>query len=241
MLLGLACAMILTGTFRAIALLGNMPLSAWQQVAIGALFTAIRVFIVLIISLIITVPIGVSIGRNPKLARFLQPIVQIAASIPATAVFPILLLYLGNIAGGLDIGAVILMTLGSMWYILFNVIAGAQAIPSELFEAARVYKLSTIQRWQTLILPGIFPYLVTGIITAVGGAWNASIAGEYIKFQGKVLTATGLGSTITQASDVGNFPLLLASTIVMSLLVVMTNRLVWRPLYRLAQVKYQLL
>ncbi len=232
---------VLGGTLEAVILLSKMPLDNWKQVMIGAIFTAIRVFIVLIISLLITVPIGVTIGRDPKLAQFLQPIVQIAASVPATALFPVLLLGLANIGGGLDVGAVILMTLGSMWYILFNVIAGAQAIPSELFEAARVYKLSRLQRWQTLILPGIFPYLVTGIITAVGGAWNASIAGEYIKFQGKVLTATGLGSTITQASDVGDFPLLLASTIVMSLLVVTTNRLVWRPLYRLAQVKYQLL
>ncbi len=240
-LVGAVGFIVLGGTLEAIILLSKMPLDNWKQVLIGAVFTAIRVFIVLIISLLITVPIGVTIGRDPKLAQFLQPIVQIAASVPATALFPVLLLGLANIGGGLDIGAVILMTLGSMWYILFNVIAGAQAIPSELFEAARVYKLSRLQRWQTLILPGIFPYLVTGIITAVGGAWNASIAGEYIKFQGKVLTATGLGSTITQASDVGDFPLLLASTIVMSLLVVTTNRLVWRPLYRLAQVKYQLL
>jgi NitT/TauT family transport system permease protein len=241
LLIGLVGFIAIGGTIEAALLLGKMPLSSWQQVATGALFTSIRVLIVLILSLLITVPIGVTIGRNPKLAQFLQPIVQIAASVPATALFPILLLGLANIGGGLDIGAVILMTLGSMWYILFNVIAGAQAIPSELFEAARVYKLSPLERWRTLILPGIFPYLVTGIITAVGGAWNASIAGEYIKFQGRVLTATGLGSTITQASDVGDFPLLLASTIVMSLLVVTTNRLVWRPLYRLAQVKYQLM
>mgnify|MGYP001810268327 CR=1 FL=1 len=102
--------------------------------------------IVLILSLLITVPIGVKIGREPKLAQFLQPIVQIAASVPATALFPILLLYLANIGGGLDIGAVVLMMMGSMWYILFNVIAGAQAIPAELFEAARVYKLSTLER-----------------------------------------------------------------------------------------------
>jgi NitT/TauT family transport system permease protein len=241
LLLGLVGSIAIGGTVEAFLLLGKMPLSSWQQVATGALFTSIRVLIVLILSLLITVPVGVTIGRDPKLAQFLQPIVQIAASVPATALFPILLLGLANIGGGLDIGAVILMTLGSMWYILFNVIAGAQAIPSELFEAARVYKLSSLERWRTLILPGIFPYLVTGIITAVGGAWNASIAGEYIKFQGNVMTATGLGSTITQASDVGDFPLLLASTIVMSLLVVTTNRLVWRPLYRLAQVKYQLM
>lgn len=241
MLIGFAGFIVLGGTLEAALLLGQMPLSSWQQVMKGALFTSIRVLVVLILSLLITVPIGVTIGRSPKLAQILQPIVQIAASVPATALFPILLLGLANIGGGLDIGAVILMTLGSMWYILFNVIAGAQAIPSELFEAARVYKLSPLERWRTLILPGIFPYLVTGIITAVGGAWNASIAGEYIKFQGKVLTATGLGSTITQASDNAEFPLLLASTIVMSLLVVTTNRLVWRPLYRLAQVKYQLM
>ncbi len=240
-LIGFVGFIVIGGTLEAVLLLSKMPLSSWQQVAKGALFTSIRVLVVLILSLLITVPIGVTIGRSPKLAQFLQPIVQIAASVPATALFPILLLGLANVGGGLDIGAVILMTLGSMWYILFNVIAGAQAIPSELFEAARVYKLSSLERWRTLILPGIFPYLVTGIITAVGGAWNASIAGEYIKFQGKVLTATGLGSTITQASDVGDFSLLLASTIVMSLLVVTTNRLVWRPLYRLAQVKYQLL
>jgi NitT/TauT family transport system permease protein len=232
---------VVWGTWEALLLLGKLGLNDWKTVIVGAMYTAFRVMAVLVISLLITVPVGVTIGRNPRLAQFLQPLVQIAASVPATALFPVFLLFLANIGGGLDIGAVLLMTLGSMWYILFNVIAGAQSIPSELFEAAEVYKLSLVQRWKTLILPGIFPYLITGIITAVGGAWNASIAGEYIKFQGKVLTATGLGETITQASDAGNYPLLLAATVVMSLLVVTTNRLIWRPLYRLAQEKYQLL
>jgi NitT/TauT family transport system permease protein len=240
LLIGVVGFIVLSGTVEAIALLSKVSGDKWLTVLIGAFYTSIRVVIVLILSLLITVPIGVKIGRDPKLAQILQPIVQIAASVPATALFPILLLYLANIGGGLDIGAVVLMTMGSMWYILFNVIAGAQAIPAELFEAARVYKLSTLERWRSLILPGIFPYLITGIITAVGGAWNASIAGEYIRFQGRLLTATGLGSTITKASDAGDFPLLLASTIVMSLLVVLTNRLVWRPLYQIAQQKYQL-
>jgi NitT/TauT family transport system permease protein len=232
---------VLWGTWEALMLLRKLGFEDWKIVIVGAMYTAFRVVAVLILSLLITVPVGVTIGRNPRLAQFLQPLVQIAASVPATALFPVFLLLLANMGGGLDIGAVLLMTLGSMWYILFNVIAGAQSIPSELFEAAKVYKLSLLQRWKTLILPGIFPYLVTGIITAVGGAWNASIAGEYVKFQGKVLTATGLGETITQASDAGNYPLLLAATAVMSLLVVTTNRLIWRPLYRLAQEKYQLL
>jgi NitT/TauT family transport system permease protein len=152
-----------------------------------------------------------------------------------------LLLALIKTGGGLEIGSVALMMLGTMWYLLFNVIAGAQSIPSELFEAAQVYKLSPIQRWKTLIIPGIFPYLIAGIITAVGGAWNASIVSEYVQFKGEIITTSGLGETISQATASGNFPLLLAATSVMSLLVVVTNRLVWRPLYRLAQEKYQLL
>ncbi|MBF2097671.1 MAG: ABC transporter permease subunit, partial [Gloeomargaritaceae cyanobacterium C42_A2020_066] len=182
-----------------------------------------------------------AIGRNPQLAQVLQPVVQIAASVPATALFPVLLLSLARLGGGLEIGSIALMMLGTMWYILFNVIAGAQSIPSELFEAARVYRLSLLQRWRTVILPGIFPYLITGIITAVGGAWNASIVSEYVEFQGRVLQAPGLGETISQATADGNYPLLLAATGVMSLLVVLTNRLVWRRLYHLAQEKYQLL
>jgi NitT/TauT family transport system permease protein len=205
------------------------------------MLTALRVIIALVLSLAWTVPVGVAIGRNPKLAKLLQPIVQIAASVPATALFPVLLIALAQIGGGLQIGSIILMMLGTMWYVLFNVIAGAQSIPSDLFEVAKVYKLNRLQRWRTVILPGIFPYLITVIITAVGGAWNASIVSEYIEFQGKTVSTAGLGATISQATATGNFPLLLAATAVMSLLVVLTNRLVWRPLYRLANEKYQLL
>ncbi|MEH2161058.1 MAG: ABC transporter permease subunit [Nostoc sp.] len=232
---------VLWGTWEAVLLLRTLGWADWQQVMKGATLTALRVIIALILSLLWTVPVGVAIGRNRRLAQVLQPLVQIAASVPATALFPVLLLGLTRIAGGLQIGAIALMMLGTMWYILFNVIAGAQSIPSDLIEAASVYKLSTLQRWRTLILPAIFPYLITGIITAVGGAWNASIVSEYVTFQGRVITTPGLGATISHATATGNFSLLLASTVVMSLLVVLTNRLIWRPLYNLAQEKYQLL
>lgn len=232
---------VLWGTWEAVLLLRLLSLSDWQKVMTGAFFTALRVICALFLSLLWTVPVGVAIGRNPRLAQILQPLVQIAASVPATALFPVLLLALIKTGGGLEIGSVALMMLGTMWYLLFNVIAGAQSIPSELFEAAKVYKLSLVQRWKTLILPGIFPYLITGIITAVGGAWNASIVSEYVQYKGEIITTSGLGETISQATASGNFPLLLAATSVMSLLVVVTNRLVWRPLYRLAQEKYQLL
>ncbi|MEG4228651.1 ABC transporter permease subunit [Microcoleus sp. N9_B2] len=226
---------VLWGTWEAVLLLRLLSLSDWQKVMGGAFFTALRVICALFLSLLWTVPLGVAIGRNPCLAQILQPLVQIAASVPATALFPVLLLALIQTGGGLEIGSVALMMLGKMWYLLFNVIAGAQSIPSEFFEAAQVYKLSLVQRWKTLILPGIFPYLITGTITAVGGAWNASIVSEYVQFKGETITTSGLGETISQATASGNFPLLLAATSVMSLLVVLTNRLVWRPLYRLAE------
>lgn len=232
---------VLWGTWEAVLLLRHLSWSEWQEVMIGAVLTALRVFSSLVLSLLWTVPVGVMIGRNPRLAQILQPIVQIAASVPATALFPVLLLFLVHLAGGLQIASIVLMMLGTMWYILFNVIAGAQSIPGELFEAAVVYRLPRIQRWRTLILPGIFPYLITGIITAVGGAWNASIISEYIQIQNKTYPNIGLGSIITQASAKGEYSLLLAATAVMSILVVLTNRLVWRPLYRLAEEKYQLL
>ncbi len=232
---------VMWGIWEAVLLLQMMSPTEWWQVLSGAVMTALRVIVALVISLAWTVPVGVAIGRNPRLAQLLQPIVQIAASYPATALFPILLIGLAQIGGGLQIGSIALMMLGTMWYVLFNVIAGAQSIPSDLFEVSKVYKLNRLQQWRTVILPGIFPYLITGIITAVGGAWNASIVSEYIQFQGKTQSTPGLGSTISQATATGNFHLLLAATVVMSLLVVLTNRLVWRPLYRLANEKYQLL
>jgi NitT/TauT family transport system permease protein len=237
---GLA-VVLLWGTWEAALMLRVLSWSDWQKVLSGAVFTALRVLVALVLSLLWTVPVGVAIGRDRRLAQVLQPLVQIAASVPATALFPALLLFLVHIAGGLEIASVALMMLGTMWYILFNVIAGAQAIPAELFEAAVVYKLPRLQRWRTLILPGIFPYLITGIITAVGGAWNASIVSEYVQFQGHTLSTPGLGSLISHTSATGNYHVLLAATAVMSILVVLTNRLVWRRLYRLAEEKYQLL
>jgi NitT/TauT family transport system permease protein len=132
------------------------------------------------------------------------------------------------------------MLLGTQWYILFNVIAGAMAIPTDLKEAARIFHFSTWDRWRHLILPGIFPYLVTGMVTASGGAWNASIIAEYFHFQGHIVSTAGLGSTISSASDAGRFDVLLAATLIMATIVVLINRLVWRRLYRLASSRFKL-
>ena len=199
-----------------------------------------RVACSLAIAALWTVPVGVAIGFNQRLARVAQPLAQIAASVPATALFPVVLLALVKVGGGLGVGSIVLMLLGTQWYILFNVIAGAMAIPSELREVSSLFRFGRLQRWQTVILPGIFPYLVTGLVTASGGAWNASIVAEYFHFQGKTMTTFGLGAQISSATDSGNTDLLLLSTIVMAALVVCVNRLVWRPMYHLAESRFRL-
>jgi len=207
----------------------------------GAGATFLRVNGALVISALWTIPVGVAIGFNPRIAALVQPVAQVLASVPATAFFPILLIGLIKLGGGLGIGAMALMLLGTQWYILFNVIAGAMSIPGDLKEAASLYRFTRWQRWTTLILPGIFPYLITGMVTASGGAWNASVFAEYTKLQDRTLRITGLGAQISSATDTGNFPVLLLSTILISLMVVTMNRLVWRRLYRLAETRYKLL
>jgi NitT/TauT family transport system permease protein len=235
-LVGLA----LFALFHAVLALKDVTGTELGSTFLAAGATFLRVTAALVIASLWTIPAGVAIGFNRKLARIAQPLAQVAASVPATALFPVVLLLLVQMRGGLNVGAVILMLLGTQWYILFNVIAGAMAIPTELKEASAVFRFRRWQRWTTVILPGIFPYLVTGLVTASGGAWNASIVAEYVHFHERTLSTTGLGAQITHASETGNFSLLLLSTIVMASLVVCINRAVWRPMYHLAETRYRL-
>jgi NitT/TauT family transport system permease protein len=206
----------------------------------GAGATFLRVELTLVLAALWTVPAGVFIGLKPRLAAIAQPIAQIAASVPAPALFPIILLLLIQIGGGLGIASIVLLLLGTQWYILFNVIAGASAIPSDLKEVCDIFHLSRVQRWRKLLLPAIFPYLITGFVTASGGAWNASIIAEYFRFRGQTFSITGLGAEISRATDAGNFPVLLGATIVISAMVVTVNRLIWRRLYSLASTRFRL-
>ncbi|MGA9564247.1 MAG: ABC transporter permease subunit [Candidatus Korobacteraceae bacterium] len=231
------CAVIYA-LIRATGMVSQLSRAEYKELLVGAFATFLRVIAALVIGSLWTIPVGVAIGFNPKLARIAQPLAQIAASVPATALFPIVLLLLIKIGGGLGIGSIILLLLGTQWYILFNVIAGAMAIPTDLKEASTLFQFTTAQRWRTVILPGIFPYLITGLVTASGGAWNASIVAEYFRLKDQTYTTVGLGAVISRATDAGNFALLLASTIVMAMVVVTINRLVWRRLYRLAASRY---
>ena len=207
---------------------------------VGAGATLLRVVFTLALAGLWTIPVGVIVGLKPKLSAIAQPLAQIAASVPATALFPIILLVLIRAGGGLGIGSIVLLLLGTQWYILFNVIAGAMAIPTDLKEVCNVFRFNKLERWRELYLPGIFPYLVTGFVTASGGAWNASIIAEYFRFKGQTYTVTGLGSVISNATDTGNFRVLMAATILMAAMVVTINRVLWRRLYALAATRFKL-
>jgi NitT/TauT family transport system permease protein len=233
-------ALTLYASSHAISLLRQIDRASFALTLESAMATFVRVNVSLLLASAWTIPAGVAIGFKPQLARVAQPLAQIAASVPATALFPVLLLLIVKAGGGLGVGSIVLMLLGTQWYILFNVIAGTIAIPSDLREVAGVFNLSSRERWKTVILPGIFPYLITGLVTASGGAWNASILAEYFHLKDQTLSTLGLGAEISRATDMGNYSLLLFSTIVMAMMVLTVNRLVWRPLYRLAETRFKL-
>lgn len=233
-------AIAIWGAVQAVFMLATVTRAELVTLLEGAVATFLRVNLSLLISAAWTIPVGVAIGLNARLAKVVQPIAQILASVPATAFFPFLLMGLVRIGGGLGVGSIALMLLGTQWYILFNVIAGAMSIPSDLREVASLYRFTRWQRWTRLILPGIFPYLLTGMVTASGGAWNASVMAEYSHVKDRTLETIGLGAQIDAATDAGRFAILLLATIMISLMVITMNRLVWRRLYRLAETRFKL-
>jgi len=240
----LAGAVALAGVgyafIRMVMLLAGLKASEIRSIFVGAGATFLRVELVLVLAGLWTIPAGVIIGLHPKLSAIAQPLAQIAASVPATALFPVILLVLIRAGHGLGLGSIVLLLLGTQWYILFNVIAGAIAIPTDLKEVCNIYQFGRWARWRELLLPAVFPYLVTGFVTASGGAWNASIVAEYFRFQGQTFSTVGLGAVISSATDSGKFRVLLGATIVMATMVVTINRFLWRRMYVLASTKFKL-
>jgi NitT/TauT family transport system permease protein len=237
---GAALAGIAYAIWRMVLALATLSRFDLMAIFRGAGATFLRVECSLLLAALWTIPVGVYIGLRPRLAAIAQPIAQVTASIPATALFPIVLLLLIRIGGGLGIASIVLLLLGTQWYVLFNVIAGASALPTDLGEVCNVFGLTMVERWRKFILPGIFPFMITGFITASGGAWNASIVAEYVHFRGQTFSTTGLGAVISGATDAGNVSVLLGATAVMAVMVVTFNRLVWRRLYFLASTRYKL-
>ncbi|HLD16252.1 MAG TPA: ABC transporter permease subunit [Coxiellaceae bacterium] len=204
------------------------------------LITAIRVLILIALSSLVWVPVGVWIGLHPKWSQAIQPIIQFLAAFPANLLFPIVAFFIVRYHLNVNIWTSPLMILGAQWYILFNVIAGATALPKNLKQAASTLNVTGWLWWKRLALPGIFPYYITGAITAAGGAWNMSIVAEVVDWGQVHLHATGLGAYIARVFNQGEFHQLALGIIVMSLYVLVINRFVWRPLYKLAEERFRL-
>lgn len=224
----------------AIFVVGDVGVSEVERALGLGLLTFLRVLVLIAFAAVVWTPIGVWIGFNPHISRVAQPVVQILASFPANFLFPFITIFFIRTHISLNYGAPLLMALGAQWYILFNSIAGAMAIPNDLKEAAENFGIRGWKLWRSLILPGIFPAWVTGAITASGGAWNASIVAEIVSWGNTTLHATGLGAYIADATTTGDWPRIVLGIAVMVLYVVGLNRLVWRRLYVVAETKYKL-
>jgi len=238
--LWLAYEMII-GLFSAIAILhGTLTLPMLLKVAGLGVLTLLRVLAMTVIATLIWTPVGVWIGFHPGAARFVQPLAQIGASFPVNMTFPVMVGWFVATHTPMNWGSILLIAMGTQWYILFNVVAGAMAIPNDLKEAAAINGLQGWQRWKTLILPAIFPYWVTGACTAAGGAWNASIVAEAATWGNTTLKADGLGAFIADVTRTGDTPMIIVSIGVMSLFVVTMNKFVWRRLYGYAERRFRL-
>ncbi|MBL3967378.1 MULTISPECIES: ABC transporter permease [Burkholderia] len=210
------------------------------HVLVLGLITLLRVLVLIAIASVIWVPLGVLIGLRPKLAEKIQPLAQFLAAFPANLLFPVFVIVIVHFHLNADIWLSPLIVLGTQWYILFNVIAGAMSYPNDYKEATKNFRIRGWQWWRQAILPGIFPYYVTGAITASGGAWNASIVSEFVQWGDTKVVAHGLGAYIAQTTVAGDFPKIILGIAVMSLFVTLFNRLLWRPMYAYAESRLRL-
>lgn len=238
---GLLISAILLGGIALLRfILAELKISDIIHVLFLGSITATRVIILIIISSMIWIPVGVWVGRRPKVAQKIQPVIQFAAAFPANLFYPLFVIAIVRFHLSVEIWVTPLMILGTQWYILFNVIAGVSNIPRELFLAADNFGVKGWQWWRSLALPGIFPYFITGAITAAGGAWNASIVAEWVSWGSTTLKATGLGEYIQASTLEGDFPKIVLGTAMMCLYVLFFNHVLWRPLYRLAQERFNM-
>jgi NitT/TauT family transport system permease protein len=233
---GLLAILVLWGLWAIVRYVyAHLGVTDLRAVLVGGIATLLRVIVLIVLASLIWVPVGVWIGLRPRLAEAVQPLAQFLAAFPANVMFPVFVVAIATFKLDPDIWLSPLMILGAQWYILFNVVAGASAIPNDLRDAATLMGAHGRQWWLKVILPGIFPYYVTGALTATGGAWNASIVAEVASWGDVKLTSTGLGAYIAHASQVGDMPRVVLGIATMAVFVVLLNRLLWRPLHAFAE------
>jgi len=225
--------------FKLILFVQNLKWVAWRDILVGTGCTALRVFIAVLLSTIWALPAGIMIGLSPKWTRWLQPIIQIGASFPAPMIYPLALGIFSFFHLSINVSAALLMLLGVQWYILFNVLAGAVTISQDLRDSFQLIGVSRKALWTKLYLPSVFPYLITGWVTAAGGAWNASIVSEYIAYGKTQLIARGLGAMISESTSQGDYPRLVACLLMMVATVVLVNRGFWARIYHIAETRFR--
>ncbi len=236
----LAIALSVSASLRIGELLTSVPLINWINILRDTGFTLIRVFGAVVIGTLWATPVGIWISQSQKRLRIAQPIIQLLASFPAPMLYPLAIAVFLFLNINFEISAMLLMLLGVQWYILFNVLAGALRIPVELRLAMNLMKSSKWQQWRFLFFPSVFPALVTGWVTAAGGAWNASIVSEILTYKGQSFEAHGLGAQISKAAEHANFPELAACLLIMILTVVILNRTLWVKVYSIAQTRFRM-
>jgi len=234
----LLIAMLLSGYLMLHYLLRMFKPQTILHVFLLGGITGARVIILIILSSLVWIPVGVWIGLRPRIAQKIQPVIQFFAAFPANLFYPLFVIAIVRFHLSVEIWVTPLMILGTQWYILFNVIAGASTIPRDLYLAADNFGVRGWLWWRRLALPGIFPFYITGAITAAGGAWNASIVAEWVSWGDTTLKATGLGEYIQASTIAGHFPKIALGTVVMCIYVLIFNHLIWRPLYRLAEERF---
>jgi len=204
------------------------------------MITLVRVVVLMAIATVFWVPISIWIGLRPRVAEAVQPLAQFLAAFPVNVIFPIAVIVILRLGLNPNIWLSFLIIFGTQWYIVFNVIAGAAAYPNDLKEAASTFRITGWTWWRSVILPGIFPFYFTGALTASGGSWNASIVAEYVKWGDDKVSAHGIGAYIAKATEAGDFPKIVLGVAVMSVFVILFNRLFWRQLFALAERRLRL-
>jgi NitT/TauT family transport system permease protein len=225
--------------------LGRALLQPWpaevRQIPMATVASTLRMIAAYAISLAWTLPCALAASESPRFSRILKPAAEIVGSIPATALFPLIVVFVIRVSGGMNLAAILLILTGMQWYLLFNLLAGVNQVPEDLKEAARAFGLSRVATWRKLVIPAVAPSLITGSLTAWGGGWNALILSEYFPYQGHIYKVTGLGALLDEATyKTGNSVMILLSLLSMVLVVLLLNRLIWRRLYELATERYRL-
>jgi NitT/TauT family transport system permease protein len=238
--LAMAALITLYGIISAVGMVASVPIVVWKEIVVGALFTLFRVVAVVALSAVIMVPLGLWLGVQRSLVKKIQPVIQVISAFPAPMIFPLITVGFLHFHIPLSFGSIFLMMLCAQWYLLFNVISGAASVPENLVEVGRTAGMGTFEIIRRVYLPASFSQIVTGLITAAGGAWNGCIVAEYVVFRGHTYSTPGLGSYITKATGEGYFAGLMGAVCAMIVVIVILNRLFWAKLYHLTETKYRL-